>query len=167
LPELPDPDVAFRELWIHFARPDSWRCFADAAPALKALREAGLAVCIASNFDNRLRGVLTGLPDLSGWIDHLLISSEVGYRKPHPAFFQAACRSLGCPPAHVLCVGDDPDNDVRGAIGAGLQGVLIDRLGRRYGDLPAVADLLALVSALPEEMRLGFSPLRKVRVEGR
>ena len=75
----------------------------------------GVSVCVGSNFDARLRGVVQGLPELDSCVDSLVISSEVGYRKPHPSFFRAACDHLGLPPERVLCVGDDLENDVRGA----------------------------------------------------
>ena len=127
LPEVAEPDRAFDELWDHFSRPDSWRCYPDVVPVLDALAEQGIAVCVGSNFDGRLRGVMAGLPELSDRMESLVISSEVGFRKPHPSFFQAACAQLGLPPANVLCVGDDPENDVRGAIRAGLSGLLLDR----------------------------------------
>src|SRR5579884_2877354 len=39
LPGLPDPDRGFAELWEHFGRPESWRCFPDVGPALRALRD--------------------------------------------------------------------------------------------------------------------------------
>ena len=87
---------------------------------------------IASNFDARLRGVVAGLPELAGLGDSLVISSEVGYRKPHPAFYRAACESLGLPPGRVLCVGDDPENDVLGPDRArASRAVLLDRSGAR------------------------------------
>ena len=41
LPEVPDPDRAFDELWDHFSRPESWRCYPDVAPVLDALWRAG------------------------------------------------------------------------------------------------------------------------------
>jgi putative hydrolase of the HAD superfamily len=147
LPELPDPDLAFDELWDHFSSPESWRCFPDVAPAMKALKQMGLSLCVGSNFDGRLRGVVRGLPDLQPWLDSLVISSEVGYRKPHPEFFRAACDHLGLPPERVLCVGDDVRNDVLGAIRAGLSGLLLDRGAERPADLPHVANLTALVQS--------------------
>ena len=147
LPELPDPDLAFDELWDHFSSPASWRCFPDVAPALKALKHMGVSLCVGSNFDGRLRGVVRGLPELEPWLDSLVISSEVGYRKPHPEFFRAACDHLGLPPERVLCVGDDVRNDVLGAIRAGLSGVLLDRGAERPADLPHVANLTALVQS--------------------
>jgi putative hydrolase of the HAD superfamily len=65
LPEVPHPDRAFFELWDHFGRPESWRCYADVAPALATLTRAGLPIRIASNFDGRLRAFVGGLADLS------------------------------------------------------------------------------------------------------
>ncbi len=41
LPEIPDVDRAFDELWEHFSTPGSWRCFPDVAPALRALAAKG------------------------------------------------------------------------------------------------------------------------------
>jgi putative hydrolase of the HAD superfamily len=148
LHEVPSADRAFRELWDHFGRPDSWRCFPDVAPTLSALHDAGIAVWIASNFDARLRGVVAGRPELSGWADRLVISSEVGFRKPHATFFRAVCLRLGMRPERILCVGDDPEIDVRGAISAGLRGVLLDRHGMRPDDLPSLPDLSRLVAAV-------------------
>jgi putative hydrolase of the HAD superfamily len=145
LPEVPDPDRAFQELWHHFSQPGSWRCYPDVEPALGGLADTGISVCVGSNFDSRLRGIVQGFSELSSCIDSLVVSSEVGYRKPHPMFFQAVCNHLGLPAHQVLCVGDDSENDVRGAIRAGLSGLLIDRGGDRPADLPHVPVLTALV----------------------
>ena len=123
----------------------------DASPtsarAWPALREAGFPVRIASNFDGRLRAVAAGLPELAGFVETLVISSEVGYRKPHPAFYHAACASLGLPPDRVLCVGDDPENDVRAPSGP-ASGVLLDRDGRRPPGLATMPGLLDLAGPL-------------------
>jgi putative hydrolase of the HAD superfamily len=147
LPEVADPDRAFEELWEHFSLPESWRSYPDSAPALEALTAMGFSVCVGSNFDSRLRGVIAGLSELSEWVDCLVISSEVGFRKPHPSFFRAACARLGLPPEKVLCVGDDVENDVRGAIRAGLAGLLLERGSLPVNDLPSVSDLTALVQS--------------------
>ncbi len=145
LAEVPDPDRAFQELWAHFSHPGSWRVYPDVEPALGGLADAGISICVGSNFDSRLRGVVQGMSELEAYTDALVISSEVGYRKPHSHFFHAVCEHLGLPEHQVLCVGDDIDNDVRGAIDAGLSGILIDRNGNRPADLPHVPVLTALV----------------------
>lgn len=152
LPEVAQPDQAFDELWDHFSQPTSWRSFPDVAATLDALIEQGISVCIGSNFDGRLRGVVNGLPQLRGRAESLVISSEVGYRKPHPSFFQAACTHLELPPAAVLCVGDDLENDVRGAIRAGLSGLLLERGAHKPDTLAHVSNLTALVQSKLSEL---------------
>ncbi|WP_435010464.1 HAD family hydrolase [Tundrisphaera lichenicola] len=144
LPDLPDLDRGFEELWDHFGSPQAWRCFPDVGPALSAIRRAGVPVRIASNFDGRLRSVASGLPELAEFVSPLIISSEVGHRKPHPAFYRAACESLGLPVDRVLCIGDDPENDVLGAERAGLRGLLLDRDDRRPAGISSIPDLFAL-----------------------
>ena len=141
LPEVPDSARAFEELWTHFGRPDAWRCFPDVGSAVEALRRRGVPVRIASNFDGRLRAVVRGLPDLAELSQALVISSEVGYRKPHPEFFRAVCAALALPPERILSVGDDAENDVLGAERAGLRGLWIDRRGRRAGAVASLAGL--------------------------
>lgn len=144
LPEVPDPGRAFDELWDHFGRPESWTVFPDSVPAVEAIREAGMRVCIGSNFDARLHAVVAGLPELAEVVEELVVSSEVGYRKPHPAFFRAACHRLGLPPERVLSVGDDLENDVLGARRAGLWALHLTRRGERPADPANVPDLSAL-----------------------
>ena len=112
---------------------------------LDSLADQGISVCVGSNFDGRLRGVVKGLPELRDRAESLVISSEVGFRKPHPSFFHAACAQLGLPPSKVLCVGDDPENDVRGAIRAGLSGFCSIEVRGDADDLPHVPNLTALI----------------------
>jgi 2-haloacid dehalogenase len=49
-----------------------------------------------------------------------LISEELGYAKPDGRFFAAACAAMRLAPSRLLCVGDNPVTDVRGAMAAGL-----------------------------------------------
>lgn len=59
--------------------------------------------------------------------------------KPAPAFFAAAVASTGCPPGTVAMIGDDAENDVAGALRAGLgQGILVRTGKYRTGDETAV-----------------------------
>jgi putative hydrolase of the HAD superfamily len=148
LPELPDFERGFEDLWTHFGSADSWRCFADVAPILEALEQAKVPMRIASNFDARLRQVVRGLPPLAGFSERLLISSELGVRKPHPAFYSAACASLGLQPGRVLWVGDDLENDLHGPRRAGMVALFLDRQGDVPPDLPSLPSLAALLAHL-------------------
>jgi HAD superfamily hydrolase (TIGR01458 family) len=54
--------------------------------------------------------------------------------KPSPGFFRTALEGLGVPAEHVAMVGDDVENDVRGAQRAGIAGILV-RTGKYRKDL--------------------------------
>jgi putative hydrolase of the HAD superfamily len=115
------------------------------AAVLAELARRGLALGVASNFDRRLRTVAAGLPELTA-VRHLVISSEVGWRKPAPEFFAEVVRAVGCDPGEVLLVGDDRPNDHDGAIAAGLRAVLLDPLGAADEGVERIASLAALVA---------------------
>ncbi len=61
---------------------------------------------------------------LNPFFDVVLISGELGYRKPHPFVFQQLIKYLGVEKDKILYVGDDPEPDITGAQRAGLQPVL-------------------------------------------
>ena len=123
--EVDDQEACFTELWEHFSHPSAWRCEADAGNTIAALRQLGFVIGVASNFDARLHGVACGLPELEG-IREVTISSEVGWKKPHPDFFRCLCAKVGMEPGEILMVGDDLDNDFQGARTAGLRALLLD-----------------------------------------
>jgi putative hydrolase of the HAD superfamily len=129
LDDVTDAEACFQELFAHFSRPDAWRCDPDAAATLAELAARGYGLGLASNYDERLRSVHAGLPEL--WpVQHFVISSGVGWRKPAAGFFAALCQVAGLPPGQIALVGDDRDNDYDGARAAGLQAVLFDPRGR-------------------------------------
>jgi putative hydrolase of the HAD superfamily len=73
-----------------------------------------------------LNTVCVGLEELRG-ISRVIISSEVGWRKPAPAFFEIVCQQTNCRPEEILFVGDDLINDIHGAKQAGMATAWIDR----------------------------------------
>jgi putative hydrolase of the HAD superfamily len=149
LPEIPDLDRAFSELWEHFARPSSWCVYDDVEPALRAIKRLGKAIWVGSNFDARLRGVVAGHPVLAETLDSLVISSEIGFRKPHPGFYLNACKLMALEPGDVLFVGDDPAHDVEGPRLAGLRGgILIDRKRRAAEQIPRALNLVELADRI-------------------
>jgi putative hydrolase of the HAD superfamily len=126
LEDVANPEACFQDLYDHFAQPQAWRCDTEAGAVLAELARRGVSLGIASNFDQRLRRVVAGFPELSPVEKNLIISSEVGWRKPAPSFFAALCDHFRLPPERVLLVGDDRQNDYEGALVAGLQAVLLD-----------------------------------------
>ncbi|HMC66447.1 MAG TPA: HAD-IA family hydrolase [Gemmataceae bacterium] len=149
LDDVSDPVACFRELFEHFSRAEAWRCDRDTESVLKELAARGYRLGMASNYDERLRSVAAGLPALRP-IQHLVISSEVGWRKPAGQFFGAICEAIRLPPEQVLYVGDDPANDFAGARAAGLQAVLFDAADQHPDGVARIHQLSELSRLLPK-----------------
>ena len=122
LDDVSNPEDCFQALFEHFGRPEAWRCEPDTGKVLTDLTQRGFVLGMASNYDSRLHKVMAGKPELRP-IEHVIISSEVGWRKPAPEFFTAIWRIVELPADQILYVGDDLINDVQGAQSAGLHAV--------------------------------------------
>ncbi len=79
--------------------------------------------------------------DLPRFFHTVLISGDLGYRKPHPMVFRELLDRLGEPADRVLFVGDDPEADVQGARNAGIEPVLTNCVADQ--GLPSVQTLLS------------------------
>lgn len=89
---------------------------------LEALRGRGLRLALVSNTSTpgRILRPLLEVQGLAQRMDAILLSCEVGKRKPHPAIFERALDELGVPPERALFVGDRLDTDVLGAARLGM-----------------------------------------------
>lgn len=121
--------------------------YPDVEPALRDLRERGVTVVIASNWDCSLPEWLgpTGILDL---VDAVVTSAEVGAAKPSPRVFERALGVAGVDAAEALHVGDKVDNDIEGAAAAGVHAVLLQREGDPPPDLESISSLSELPALL-------------------
>ena len=87
-------------------------------------------LAVVSNFDYTptARHILEreGVADL---FETVVVSDEVGWRKPKPVIFELALRRLGVDAGEALFVGDRADIDVVGAQGVGMPVAWINRDG--------------------------------------
>jgi len=120
----PQSEAIFAELWDHFATPAAWRPLAAGSGLVRAARQAGATVVLASNFDERLLAIAPQIEPLS-LAGHVFASSELGWRKPAPEFFREIEARLGCEPEELLLVGDDPELDIVAARRAGWRSLQI------------------------------------------
>ncbi|HUS82164.1 MAG TPA: HAD family hydrolase [Dehalococcoidia bacterium] len=93
---------------------------------LAALKERGLLVGAVSNTYQSSRALEKSLVKhgLMQYIDTLVVSSEVGWEKPHPAIFREALRRLGVEAKETVFVGDIVWADIQGAQALGMKAVL-------------------------------------------
>ncbi len=122
--DSPAADKIFDDLWLHFGKPSSWLPIEQGCRLLETVREFGVDVAVASNFDERLLALAKHVEPLIG-IENIFASSELGWRKPAPQFFQAVESRLQKEPDQLLLVGDDPRLDVAAANAAGWKSMRI------------------------------------------
>lgn len=60
---------------------------------------------------------------LTEHFDTILISGELGYRKPHPLVFERLMEELGVEARDLIYIGDDPEPDIEGPCQVGIQPV--------------------------------------------
>ena len=135
-----DFEAFFEELYDRFARAESWRLFSDTLPVLQALKKRGKILGIVSNWDSRLFGLSEGL-GLRPYLDFILASAVVGAAKPHPKIFEEALKKADVRPHEAIHVGDSLEDDVKGAEGAGIRAVFLDRKGIRSSQTPTISEL--------------------------
>ncbi len=112
---------------------DNARALPGTADMLAALK-SHYRLALLSNLTHgpAARQILDHL-HLSSYFEVLLVSGDLGYRKPHPRVFQSLIEALGVPPASIVFVGDDPRTDVQGARLAGMQPVRTIYAQRQQG----------------------------------
>jgi FMN phosphatase YigB (HAD superfamily) len=91
----------------------------EVVETLLGLRARGLSLAVVANWDVSVHVRLEEL-GLSGLVDMVLSSAEVGAMKPDPHIFAVALERLGVEPARALHVGDGRV-DEEGAAAAGLR----------------------------------------------
>ena len=132
-------DEAYWDAYLAAIRP-----YPDAAETLSALRSRGVRIGLGTNMTAGMQFRKLERLGLADFFDFAVTSEETGVEKPAPEFFAACAAKAGCPAGRCLFVGDNPDADVRGALGAGLRAVWFapdpaKRAARP--DLPSVASL--------------------------
>ena len=130
-------EAYFAELWSEFTRRGMWELFPETLEVLAALH-GRVRLVVVSNFDSRLRTILSHL-GIAELFDDIVISSEVGAEKPSPKIFFAALARAGVSASDALHVGDEPEADWLGAERAGLRAF---RLQRPENSLLGVLGLL-------------------------
>jgi putative hydrolase of the HAD superfamily len=99
--------------------------------AVRAVREAGIRTALLSNS----WGVEYYPHDLLAKLfDEIVISGEVGLRKPHPEIFHMAVERIGLPAEECLFV-DDLRHNIEAAEAIGLRGVLHEKAPETIAEL--------------------------------
>jgi len=126
------------EITSRWARHENFELYEDTAPVLQTLRERGIRIGLVSN---SARDVREFARHHALDIDAGISSFHHGKTKPHASIFRAVLGLLEVQPHEALMVGDTVEDDIEGALAAGMQAVLIDRLGLRPDFQPRIETL--------------------------
>lgn len=110
--------------------------FADAQPALEALRTAGFKLAILSNGSPSMLTMATKGAGFVPLFDEVMSVEAVGIYKPHPSVYRMAADRFACQPSQIAFVSAN-GWDAAGAGAFGFQVAWINRRGLPREALPA------------------------------
>ena len=106
--------------------------FSEQINVIKRLNEMGVKNAIVTNIPTaRLESQKKKIEVLgiSSLFDAIVISAELGIQKPDRRIYDYTTNLLGVKNEECVFVGDDPDSDIIGAIGADMDAVWLDNYG--------------------------------------
>ena len=130
-----DFDRQFGVLWSAFSNPKRWSLLPGVDATLQNLHEDGLRLFVLSNNDERLRLILEGL-EIDRYFEEIFVSTELGVPKPSKRIFEIVQARIQVSPLNILHVGDNPIEDIQGAIHAGWNAALVHPNAEAYNNLP-------------------------------
>ena len=119
----------------------------DSLPVVSELRARGVKTALISNCSHSTRAVVDRL-GLTAAFDAIVLSFEVGLRKPDPAIYRVGLERVGVGADRAVFVDDQPDY-CDGAAALGIATFLIDRSGDTTPDEDGhrvITDLRALLA---------------------
>lgn len=105
------------------------RAYPDSGPALAALKERGVRAAILTNGSREMVESALRASGLADRVERAMSVDAVETFKPDPEVYAFAGRELGEEASALALVSAHPW-DLAGAVGAGLQGIFVDRGGK-------------------------------------
>ncbi len=130
----------------------SWSLYPDVLLCLEAL--AAYPLGMITNGDGKQQRQKLDQLDIAERFRSVLVSGDVGVAKPQREIFERSAEELGFHPSELLFIGDNPENDVRGAMQAGWHAIWLNRTG---SDQEVAAHMVDDLSDIPR-LVAGGSP---------
>ena len=98
------------------------------------LKNKGYHLHIITNGFPEVQHVKLKNADLDQYFEQVIVSEEVGFKKPDPNIFHIALEKVDATVEESLMIGDDPKVDVQGAMDAGITGVFVNHVQEPFCD---------------------------------
>ena len=122
--------AAFWALWLKLYMA-SITPFSDSIDTLKELRSRGYRIGMITNGDTHFQREKLKSSGLKEYLDHIIISGEIGIQKPDPRIYQISADVLGVDLSKCLFVGNTNSTDIAGAFNAGMDAMLVHNENNR------------------------------------
>lgn len=126
----------------------NWMLYKDVLPCLTMLKDLPLGV--VSNGDGVQQRKKLAYTGIDSFFSSIVISDEIGFRKPQPEIFKRSSKELSLSLDDILYVGDQLETDVLGALNSGMRGVWINRTYQNHVnsdidlEVPTISKLIEL-----------------------
>jgi putative hydrolase of the HAD superfamily len=137
------------EMYQEWALCQHFLLYDDVPASLETLADNDILIGLISNSHRSLESFQEHF-ELDGLIDVAVSSSQHGFMKPHPSIFEAALKLAGVTAGDAMMVGDSLTQDIDGARGVGMRGVLVRRSGAGEGTLDSDVPVIRSLTELPE-----------------
>jgi len=130
--------------------PANYRLFEEVPECLAELGRLDIRIGVVSNWSEVLPELMAEL-GLCEHVSFIVTSADLKAEKPDRPIFERALFRAGVPAAEAVHVGNHFENDVRGALNAGMRAVWIDRTTEGISDregVPVVQDLRCFLGLL-------------------
>ncbi len=128
----------------------------EATSVLEALRERDVRVGVLSNAPPEVPELWPEWP-LAGLADAVAFSSVIGCKKPDARAYQHVCGQLDAKPSTTYFVGDGSDNEINGALRAGLRAVWLQGTPGVRPPSPPAWKVISTIRAVPALLDEGIS----------
>ncbi|HET8575925.1 MAG TPA: HAD family hydrolase [Methylomirabilota bacterium] len=127
-PSMVPPEILERLLHTHMTELSKAVVCPEHHPAVLGAVGQGRRLGVVSNFDyTPTARLILERERLSRLFETVVVSDEIGWRKPKAVIFETALRRLGAAAEETLFVGDRADIDVAGAQAVGMATAWINR----------------------------------------
>lgn len=158
--EVTEISDRYRDEYLELQRP-----VPGAIALVRRLHRRAVVVVVTNNELEEQERKLAFL-GVRAWIDHLVVSAQVGVVKPDPAIFRVALRRARTGPREAVMLGDSWESDIVGARAAGIPAVWFNRFHRPRPRGPRVAEIDSLrpATAVERVLAAAFFAGRSARI---
>lgn len=116
--------------------PQKTKLFPHTIEMLEYLKNKGYRLFLLTNGFLEVQKVKIRESKLEPYFEKMITSEEAGYQKPDRKIFEYAIEIVGAQKSDCIMIGDDLDNDISGAHGAGMDTVYFNPKKVEHDSLP-------------------------------